>query len=154
MTRSTVLRLAGAALALALAAGCTPPAATTPAMSTAEDPELAGAWYEVYFETGSFALNPRGDRIVRRVALVVANAGPTEVTVIGRTDRVGAPPENMALARERADAVRDALIAAGVPAATIRTTWTGEALQAVPTADQEAEPLNRVVDIKVVKLQP
>jgi hypothetical protein len=86
------------------------------------------------------------------VAHVVANAGPTRVTVIGRTDRVGAPPANMALAERRADAVRGALITAGVPADSIDTSWTGEGRQAVATADDAAEPRNRVVDITVVKL--
>jgi outer membrane protein OmpA-like peptidoglycan-associated protein len=72
------------------------------------------------------------------------------VTVIGRTDRIGAPPANIALSHRRANAVRDALISAGVPAASIDTSWTGEGKQAVAT--DAAEPRNRVVDITVVKL--
>jgi len=84
----------------------------------------------------------------------VANAGPTRVTVIGRTDRIGAPPANMALSQRRADAVRDALIAAGVPAANIDTSWTGEGKQQVATAADTAEPRNRVVDVTVVKQSP
>jgi OOP family OmpA-OmpF porin len=89
--------------------------------------------------------------VVKRVAYVVANAGPTRVTVIGRTDRVGAPPANVALSRRRANTVRDALIAAGVPAGHIDTSWTGEGKQAVMTGDDFAESRNRVVDITVVK---
>ena len=146
------LRVILATLALGLTAGCAETMNSQSAAPAPQGPELAGAWYEIYFDTDSAELNQRGQTIVATVANVVANAGPTRVTVIGKTDRVGAPPANMALARERADAVREALVAAGVPAAIIDTTWTGEGSQAVATLDDAAEPLNRVVDVKVVKV--
>jgi len=115
-------------------------------------PELAGAWYQVYFDTNSAEIDERGRMMVERVAYVAKNAGPTRVTVIGRTDRVGAPPANVALSHRRANAIRDALVAAGVPASQIDTSWTGEGRQAVMTGDDFAEPRNRVVDITVVKV--
>jgi len=138
-------------LALSIAAGCAKQASPPTQAAAPSGAELAGAWYQVYFDTNSFEINARGQKIIETVAYVVANAGPTRVTVIGRTDRVGAPPDNMALAHQRANAVRDALITAGVPAALIDTTWTGEGSQTVATADDAAEPRNRVVDITVVK---
>ena len=149
------LRVLVATLALsvaAVAAGCAEKASPPPQAAATTGPELAGAWYQVYFDTNSVEIDARGQTIVKTVAYVVANAGPTRVTVIGRTDRVGAPPDNMALAHRRASAVRDALINAGVPAAHIDTSWTGEGKQAVTTADDAAEPRNRVVDITVVKV--
>jgi len=149
-----ILRAVVATLALSLAAGCAEKASPPPQTAAASSPELAGAWYQVYFDTNSYAINARGQTIVKTVAYVVANAGPTRVTVIGRTDRVGAPPANLALAQRRADTVRDALITAGVPADHIDTSWTGEGKQAVATADDAAEPRNRVVDITVVKQSP
>lgn len=151
-----ILRALLATLALAMAAGCaeqaSPPPPPQPA--AAAGPDLAGAWYQIYFDTGSVNISARGQAIVKKVAYVVANAGPTRVTVIGRTDRVGAPPANLALSHRRAEAVRDALIAAGVPAASIDTSWTGEAKQAVATAHDAAESRNRVVDVTVVKETP
>ena len=71
------------------------------------------------------------------------------VTVIGRTDRAGTAAANMALSERRAELVRDALIAAGVPAARIDTSWLGEGEQDVPTPDDVAMQRNRVVDIVV-----
>ncbi|MFA5123192.1 OmpA family protein [Zavarzinia sp.] len=123
-------------------------------MAATTSPELAGAWYQVYFDTNSVEINARGRDIVERVAYVTANNAATSVTVIGRTDRVGEPPANLALSHRRADAVRDALIGAGVPADRIETSWTGESKQAVATANQVDEPRNRVVDITVVKTTP
>jgi peptidoglycan-associated lipoprotein len=149
-----IVRAFVATLALAMAAGCTEQAPPPQQAAPAPGPELAGAWYQVYFDTNSSAINARGKLIVEKVAYVAANAGPTRVTVIGKTDRIGAPPANMALSQRRAEAVRDALIAAGVPAASIDTSWTGEAKQMVATADDAAEPRNRVVDVTVVKQSP
>ena len=61
------------------------------------------------------------------------------VTVIGRTDRAGTAAANMALSERRAALVRDALIAAGVPAARIDTSWLGEGKQDGPTPDDVAQ---------------
>lgn len=147
-----ILRALVVPMALSIAAGCAQQASPPPQAAATDGPELAGAWYQVYFDTNSTEINARGRKIVDTVAYIVANAGPTRVTVIGRTDRVGAPPENMALAHQRANTVRDALIVAGVPAAHIDTSWTGEGgKQAMATADDAATPKNRVVDITVVK---
>ena len=150
-----ILRALVATLALSMVAGCAeqaPPA--PPQTAAAAGPELAGAWYQVYFDTNSSDINPRGQMIVKTVSNLVANSGTTRVTVIGRTDRIGAAPANMALSRRRAEAVRNALVAAGVPAGRIDTSWTGEVKQEVATADDVTEARNRVVDVTVVKLTP
>lgn len=145
------LRAFAAAVALAMAAGCTQPA---PQLAAAPAPgaEQAGAWYQIYFEAGSSAVKDKAGAIIKSVADLVAAEGPSRVTVIGKTDRIGAPPANRALSRRRADAVRDALIAAGVPAASIATSWTGERKQQMATANEVDEQGNRVVDVTVLKL--
>lgn len=142
-------RALGATLALSLVAACQN-ATPTPVA----DPELAGAWYQIHFDTNSVETGERGQMIIRNVAYVVANAPNARVTVIGRTDRVGSAPANVVLSRRRADAVRDRLIVAGVPASRIDTNWTGEYRQEVRTADDADEPKNRVVDVTVVKQAP
>jgi peptidoglycan-associated lipoprotein len=133
-----------AAVGLAMLAACAdqgaPPAA-------AAAPQLAGAWYQVFFDTDKADLSPRGQLIVSKVADVVRTHDEVRVTVIGRTDRAGTAAANMALSERRAELVRDALIAAGVPAARIDTSWLGEGEQDVPTPDDVAAQRNRVVDI-------
>jgi peptidoglycan-associated lipoprotein len=133
-----------AAVGFAMLAACadqgSPPAA-------AAAPQLAGAWYQVFFDTDKADLSPRGQLIVSKVAEVVRTHDEVRVTVIGRTDRAGTAAANMALSERRAELVRDALIAAGVPAARIDTSWLGEGKQAVPTPDDVAARRNRVVDI-------
>jgi peptidoglycan-associated lipoprotein len=144
-----VFRMVAAAAALSFAAGCAPrelPAAPAPGAA------MAGAWYQIYFEAGSSDVQGKAGAIVKSIAGLVSSEGPSRVTVIGKTDRIGAPPANRALSRRRANAVRDSLIAAGVPAASIVTSWTGEAKQQMKTADEADEQGNRVVDITVLKL--
>jgi len=141
-----------ATLALSVVVGCAEaPPPRPPRAAAVAEPELAGAWYQVYFDTNKVEIDERGQMIVKSVAYVVANTDTTRVTVIGKADRVGAPAANMALSQRRADQVRDALIVAGVPAGRIDTSWAGESKQDVVTANDAAERRNRVVDITVVK---
>jgi OOP family OmpA-OmpF porin len=112
-------------------------------------PEMVGAWYQVLFDTDKADLSPRGQLIVSKVAEVVTKNDNVRVTVIGRTDRAGTATANMALSERRAELVRDALIAAGVPSARIDTSWLGEGKQDVPPPDNVAQQRNRVVDIVI-----
>jgi len=144
-----------AILTLALLASCAeqaaaPPQTATPAAAAAV-PQLAGAWYQVQFDSNKTDIGDRGHMIVNTVANVAANNAATRVTVIGKADRVGDATANMALSQQRAGQVRDALITAGVPSGRIDTRWTGEGNQDVATNDQIAEQRNRVVDITVVQ---
>ena len=136
-----LLAVVGLAMLAACADQGSPPAAAAP--------QLAGAWYQVFFDTDKTDLSPRGQLIVSKVADVVRTHDEVRVTVIGRTDRAGTAAANMALSERRAELVRDALIAAGVPAARIDTSWLGEGKQDVPTPDDVAAQRNRVVDIVV-----
>jgi peptidoglycan-associated lipoprotein len=151
---SNSLRAASAVVAVVALAACAQPAQQAAAPwhdAATSGPELAGVWYQVYFDTGSATVNPRGQTIASAVAKVVNENPDTRLTVTGRTDRVGAPPANLALSQRRAQAVRDALVAAGVPSARISTSWAGEERTATSRPDDGAEPHNRVVDITVVK---
>lgn len=51
------------ATGLALLAACaetTPPVCVSPVVTAADGPQLAGAWYQVYFETDTTEINARG----------------------------------------------------------------------------------------------
>ena len=72
------------------------------------------------------------------------------MTLTGHTDTVGSQDLNMALSQRRADAVRNALVREGVPAAAITAGGQGEASLPVQTADNIDERRNRSVDIAVV----
>lgn len=115
----------------------------------AANPEMAGAWYQIFFDTNQSDIGPRGNMIVNKVSEVVKSNNDVRVTVIGKTDRAGNQLTNAAVSQNRAERVRDALIAKGVPAARIDTSWVGENKQDVATPDNVVEQRNRVVDIVV-----
>jgi OmpA-OmpF porin, OOP family len=107
-------------------------------------------WYTVSFDTGSYAINADGHKVITEMVAAM-KANPAAIaTVIGRTDTVGSNDYNMRLSHRRADAVRDALVYDGsVTMDRVEARWTGEARQGVPTGDNVAAAQNRVVDIAI-----
>ena len=65
------------------------------------------------------------------------------VVVVGHTDTSGSAQYNIGLSERRASVVRDALVARGINAGSIRTEARGETDLAQPTRDGVREPLNR-----------
>ena len=96
------------------------------------------------FATGSTELSEAALASVARIAEVIAACPGTQVTVVGQTDARGAEPGNEDLARRRAQAVGDALAAAGVPAGDV--VVQGNAANAPVSGDSV---LNRRVDVAV-----
>lgn len=72
---------------------------------------------QLYFELGSAALPP--DALTRLAPLVLAAKGEARFAVSGFHDASGDASANAELAKQRAFAVRDLLVTAGVPAERI-----------------------------------
>lgn len=102
----------------------------------------------VHFVSGRDALTPESQAVLERVKLEAA-AAAVEIVVIGHTDRVGSVEANDRLSQARAEAVRQALVGAGVDPAIITATGRGEREPLVPTPDEAAEPRNRRVEVKL-----
>jgi outer membrane protein OmpA-like peptidoglycan-associated protein len=103
----------------------------------------------VYFQEGADALTPESLVEFDLIKADIAQRPAAEIMVIGHTDRVGSLQLNDELSRKRADAVRELLIGAGLPAERIEAAGRGEREPLVPTADEVAEPKNRRVEINV-----
>lgn len=91
------------------------PAETTTAQDTAarERTRLASLPAKIYFETGQADLGAQGQQAVSEVASTVKEEGGA-VAVTGFTDRTGNPDQNLELAKERAQAVKEGLVAEGL----------------------------------------
>jgi outer membrane protein OmpA-like peptidoglycan-associated protein len=105
--------------------------------------------YLVFFDFAKYNLTPEAVDIVNSAAAGV-KPGAT-VHVIGNTDTVGSAEFNFRLGQQRADAVADQLISAGVSPSAITTESRGEESPLVPTGDGVAEPQNRRAEIVVGK---
>lgn len=96
----------------------------------------------VYFDVGRADLTSDGQRMVKSVAVSVrSSAAPVAVT--GYADSSGNPDQNAQLARNRAEAVRDALVREGVAPARV--------VMAPPTSVTPGAPADesRRVDIRI-----
>jgi outer membrane protein OmpA-like peptidoglycan-associated protein len=83
---------------------------TTPGTATAAAPLLA----RVLFDTGVSALPADAAKTLAPVIEAATRSAGIRLAVSGYHDKTGDPEKNAELAKERAIAVRDALVAAGV----------------------------------------
>ncbi len=99
--------------------------------------------YTVYFAFDSSALTAAAQAEVDKAVAAAAKAGVNEFSVTGHTDTSGSNDYNLALSLRRANSVKDALIARGVPADNVSVAGRGESELAVPTGDGVREQANR-----------
>jgi OmpA family len=101
----------------------------------------------VFFDWDKSNLSPQAMATIGQAAAAYKATGSARIADVGNTDTSGSSGYNMALSMRRADAVRNALIQNGVPAAAIDATGRGETNLLVPTADGVREPQNRRVEL-------
>jgi outer membrane protein OmpA-like peptidoglycan-associated protein len=76
-------------------------------------------------------------------------ATDTTISVNGHTDDVGTDAYNQTLSRRRAEAVRDYLVKAGLPAGILSVTGHGKSLPLVPGSSEAARAKNRRVELGI-----
>lgn len=91
-----------------------PVSAEAPPAPKPVKPEPIRLSADALFDFDKAQLKPQGQEAVRRLAEQIQAADEAEVIVTGYTDRLGSPAHNLQLSRARAQAVAQALIAAGV----------------------------------------
>lgn len=99
--------------------------------------------FVVYFEWDRSNLNQAALETIDAAVVRARQCNVSDVLVIGHTDTSGSAQYNVGLSERRASVVRDALVARGLNAASIRTEARGETDLARPTRDGVREPLNR-----------
>jgi hypothetical protein len=68
---------------------------------------------KIYFDVDEAVISPEGKQVIKEVAACI-KAKDLKVELAGYTDKTGSRARNLELARERAQAVHDALISAGL----------------------------------------
>ncbi|KUL27823.1 OmpA family protein [Actinoplanes awajinensis] len=113
-------------------------------------PQLA-AVPPLTFRTDGATLTPESRKSLRTIAdLLAANPSAT-IRVDGHTDSRGPKAMNLALSRDRADAVRTGLIEEGVAADRLTVAGHGEAQPKVANDTPEHRAMNRRVDLTVTR---
>lgn len=103
----------------------------------------------LYFETGKYNINPNAKITLDKFQKIFAEYPDTDILIEGHTDDVGSEASNMLLSERRANAVGNALKAAGVASSRITTKWYGESQPKADNISAENRALNRRVQIVI-----
>jgi outer membrane protein OmpA-like peptidoglycan-associated protein len=122
------------------------------------DREFAGALeatpraplvYLLHFRPGSTELDPKSRADLAAAISAAKGTSNDDVSVVGHADATGSDPYNLAISLKRAETVRDALVAAGVPSEIIEIAYHGANNPLIPTARGVPELRNRRVEVTI-----
>jgi hypothetical protein len=111
----------------------------------------AASAFRVLFASGSSTLQAPEQGTIRQAAAAYKSRAGASVRLTGHTDTTGSPAFNQVLSQRRVDAVTAALVASGVPAASITSSASGETNPPVTTGDNVSDQKNRSVEITVMQ---
>lgn len=123
--------------------GAPPPPASVPAAPPPVADQAVQNEFLVFFDWDRAEITPASDAIIGDAADSAGKVRAIKLEVIGHTDTSGSPSYNQRLSLRRAEAVRQALIAKGVPANLITIEGRGETQLMVNTGTNVREPSNR-----------
>lgn len=101
------------------------------------------------FDSGKADLKPSAVDSVNQISDIIKKYPEDKLLVIGYTDDIGPADANQRLSEQRAQAVRLAMIARGIPAASIEPVGMGEANPAAPNTTEEGRAKNRRVELQI-----
>ncbi len=122
------------------------------------DSEFAGALeaapraplvYILHFQTGSTELDPTSRADLAAATAAAKGTANVDLSVVGHADATGSDPYNFALSLRRAETVRAALVAAGVPSDIIEIAYHGANNPLIPTPRGVPELRNRRVEVTI-----
>jgi peptidoglycan-associated lipoprotein len=119
-----------------------PPAQTGVRPGSQQDLE-ATAGNKVYFNTDRSDITPEGRQILQRQADWLKRYPNVTVTVEGHADERGTREYNLALGERRATAVKNVLVALGIPANRVSTISYGKERPQVVGSNEQAWAQNR-----------
>lgn len=106
----------------------------------------------IRFEESSARIDAASRELLDEVAAALRPCLGSIIAIIGHTDSSGSEPGNLALSLARAEAVRDALVARGIPDDGLRVSGRGSR---DPIAGLDpTDPANRRIEFAVVALEP
>jgi outer membrane protein OmpA-like peptidoglycan-associated protein len=99
------------------------------------------------FDSRKSDLNPAPREILARLVGVLGSTSLVTIRIDGHTDNSGMEDKNLTLSQDRANAVRDFFVAAGISDDVIHAEGFGSSRPIVPNEDDESRAINRRVEI-------
>jgi outer membrane protein OmpA-like peptidoglycan-associated protein len=103
----------------------------------------------IFFDTGKSVLKPGAKSTLTKIADQLKSEPSLRVSVEGHTDNVGTEDKNLTLSEKRAQAVRDFLINAGVPADHITAAGKGQGEPVATNKTAAGRQQNRRVELVI-----
>ena len=105
----------------------------------------------ILFDSGKSSLKPGAKSTLTRIAKQIATEPSLTIAVEGHTDNVGGRARNQALSEKRSNAVRDYLIASGIPTDHITASGKGEESPLVTNKTPVGRQRNRRVELIITQ---
>jgi outer membrane protein OmpA-like peptidoglycan-associated protein len=104
---------------------------------------------DILFDTGKADLKAGAKSNISQLAGIMKKYPENVLTIKGYTDSSGSAKVNQPLSEKRAQAVRDALVADGIPATTVTAMGMGSENPVDPGKTKDALAKNRRVEIEI-----
>lgn len=128
-------------------AAAAPPPSSGAETAPAAEPEPERLVLEgILFESGSATLEAESGPRLDRVVEYMTHRPSVRLRIAGHTDNVGNPARNQALSAERAEAVRDYLVAHGIDAGRLEAVGFGDTQPVASNDTEEGRAQNRRIE--------
>jgi OmpA-OmpF porin, OOP family len=104
----------------------------------------------LFFDLGKATLKPESAPELKRILQVMSENKALVIEISGHTDNTGSDEINNKLSLERANAVKDYLLKAGIDTARIRTKGYGKTKPKADNFTEEGRQINRRVEIEIL----
>jgi outer membrane protein OmpA-like peptidoglycan-associated protein len=104
---------------------------------------------DVLFDTGKYTLKPGAREKLAKIAGIILSHTGLRLAVEGHTDSVGGDDFNQRLSEQRANSVRDYLVAQSVPSDSITASGFGKTRPVASNDSTSGRQLNRRVELVV-----
>lgn len=103
------------------------------------------------FETGKANLEPESYQVLDELVAFLNRKDDVKIEIGGHTDNVGKPAANLALSMDRANAVRDYLVAKGISADRLTAKGYGMTVPIADNKTEEGRATNRRTEVKILE---
>lgn len=109
------------------------------------------AFENIAFNTNEAVIRPESFPSLDELATLLTAQPDWSLRIEGHTDNVGETDFNLALSQDRAEAVRDYLVAKGLWLDRFEVNWYGESRPIAPNVTAKGRQKNRRVELKIVE---